>query len=516
MIEKRELTMDDYLAMLRRRLKVIVIPALLAPVAGFLVSYLFSPKYTSQSVVLVEQQKVAEGYVAPMVTQDLSNRITTLEQRALSAERLRPLVENLKLAQGNAVEGKMDEIRQNVSIKPLQAITLPSLSSGPKHPAQAPGFNLTYSTNNPREAQAVAAGLTDIMLQENLRERAQAAQNTTDFLTQQVEEDKHKLDEMDSRLADFKKRYIGQLPGDADNNMKILMGMNSQLDANTQTLNRAQQDKSYTESLLAQQISAWKASQSNTNPQTLQKQLADLQTQLLTLKARYTDDYPEVVKTKRDIQELQKKIDEMNSAASTPADIAAAKGNVAEPPEIQQLRMQLHQYQDAITQATRNQQRLEDQIKLYQGRVALSPAVEEQYKQLTRDYETLQKVYDDDLAKRRASEKQAALELEQQGEQMRVLNPADLPAMPSFPNRLMFAGGGLGSGLALGLALALWLELRDKSVRTEADVLAILELPVLSQVPWVGEGAQRNGRGRVPVRGRNRRSDQGRKETVEV
>jgi uncharacterized protein involved in exopolysaccharide biosynthesis len=292
--------------------------------------------------------------------------------------------------------------------------------------------------------------------------------------------------------------------------------MNSQLDANTQTLNRAQQDKSYTESLLAQQISAWKASQSNTNPQTLQKQLADLQTQLLTLKARYTDDYPEVVKTKRDIQELQKKIDEMNSAASTPADIPAAKGNVAEPPEIQQLRMQLHQYQDAITQATRNQQRLEDQIKLYQGRVALSPAVEEQYKQLTRDYETLQKVYDDDLAKRRASEKQAALELEQQGEQMRVLNPADLPAMPSFPNRLMFAGGGLGSGLVLGLALALWLELRDKSVRTEADVLAILELPVLSQVPWVGEGAQRNGRGRVPVKGRNRRSDQGRKETVEV
>ena len=513
MIEKRELTMDDYLAMLRRRLKVIVIPALLAPVAGFLVSYLFSPKYTSQSLVMVEQQKVAEGYVAPVVTQDLSNRITTLEQRALSADRLRPLVENLKLAQANGVEGKMEEIRQNVSIKPMQAITLPALGNGPKHPAQAPGFNLNYTASNPREAQAVCAGLTDVVLQENLRERAQAAQNTTDFLTRQVEEDKRKLDEMDSRLADFKKHYMGQLPGDADNNMKILMGMNSQLDANTQTLNRAQQDKSYTESLLAQQIAAWKASQSNTNPSTLQKQLADLQSQLLTLKARYTDDYPEVVKTKKDIQELQKKIEEMNAAASTPADIAT-KGNLAEPPEIQQLRLQLHQYQDTITQATRNQQRLEDQIKLYQGRVALSPAVEEQYKQLTRDYETLQKLYDDDLAKKRASEKQAALELEQQGEQMRVVNPADLPGMPSFPNRLMFAGGGLGGGLVMGLGLALWLEMRDKSVRTEADVLAVLELPVLSQVPWVGEGVERNGR--KPMKRESRRSDKGRKETVEV
>ena len=43
MMENRELTMDDYLAMLRRRMKVILVPALLAPLAGFLVSYLFPP-----------------------------------------------------------------------------------------------------------------------------------------------------------------------------------------------------------------------------------------------------------------------------------------------------------------------------------------------------------------------------------------------------------------------------------------------------------------------------------------
>ena len=53
----------------------------------------------------------------------------------------------------------------------------------------------------------------------------------------------------------------GQLPGDEENNLKILMGLNSQLEANTQTLNRAQQDKAYTESMLAQQLAAWKSSQ---------------------------------------------------------------------------------------------------------------------------------------------------------------------------------------------------------------------------------------------------------------
>ena len=90
-------------------------------------------------------------------------------------------------------------------------------------------------------------------------DREQVAQDTTAFLGRQVEDSKRDLDALDSRLADFKKRYIGQLPEDAENNYKILQGLNSQLDANKQALNRAQQDKAYTESLLAEQLAAWKS-----------------------------------------------------------------------------------------------------------------------------------------------------------------------------------------------------------------------------------------------------------------
>src|SRR5229473_7899805 len=114
MIENRELSMDDYLAMLRRRLKVILIPALLAPLAGFLISFAFPPKYTSRSLVLVEEQKVPEGYVKPVVTEDISQRIGALQQRALSAERLRPLIEQLGL-RGN-VDDLVEQIRAATSV----------------------------------------------------------------------------------------------------------------------------------------------------------------------------------------------------------------------------------------------------------------------------------------------------------------------------------------------------------------------------------------------------------------
>ena len=119
--------------------------------------------------------------------------------------------------------------------------------------------------------------------------------------------------------------------------------------------------------------------------------------------------------------------------------------------------------------------------------------MEEQYKILTRDYETGQKRYGDLLAKKNESKMQGDLERGQQGEQMNLLNPASLSEKPSSPNRLQFAGGGLGAGLVLGLGLAFLLEVRDRSIRTEEDIVAILNLPLLVSVPWVDDGNS-NGR----------------------
>src|ERR1035438_5543794 len=89
----RELTMDDYLAMLRRRLKVILIPALVAPLAGFLVSYLLPPRYQTQSTVLVESQKVPDNYVLPVITSDFAQRVQSLSQEVVSPNRLRPMLQ---------------------------------------------------------------------------------------------------------------------------------------------------------------------------------------------------------------------------------------------------------------------------------------------------------------------------------------------------------------------------------------------------------------------------------------
>jgi polysaccharide chain length determinant protein (PEP-CTERM system associated) len=381
-----------------------------------------------------------------------------------------------------------------------------------------PGFTVSYSDSSPQRAQRICNALTDLIVNENLSSRAEVAKSTTEFLSRQVDDAKRALDEQDAKLAAFKDKYMGQLPGDADNNARMLMSLNSQLDASTQTLSRAQQDKAYTESMLAQQIAAWKSSQSSTNPQTLEQELAQLQAQLLQLQARYTDDHPDVIKTKADIAEVQKKLKEVNSAAADSTD-ASEKANGSEPPEIRQLRLQIHQYQNVIEQATVDQKKLQAAINVYQSRTAMSPNVEEQYKLITRDNDNAQAFYKDLLAKKSSSELGVDMENQQEGEQMQPLGQAGMPDSPSFPNRPVLAAGGLGGGLAIGFLLAIWLEFSDKSIRTEKDAAAIMDLPLLISVPWLGEeedDAATNGNGRRRFWGRGDSGSPTEHEHVEV
>ena len=90
---------------------------------------------------------------------------------------------------------------------------------------------------------------------------------------------------------------------------------------------------------------------------------------------------------------------------------------------------------------------------------------------------------------------------------MNILASAGLPDSPSFPNRPIFAAGGLGAGLGLGVLIAIILEFSDKSIRTEKDAAAVMDLPLLISVPWLGEdeddaGATGNGNARRRFWGR--------------
>ena len=137
----------------------------------------------------------------------------------------------------------------------------------------------------------------------------------------------------------------------------------------------------------------------------------------------------------------------------------------------------------------------------------MSPAIEEQYKLLTRDNDNAQAFYKDLLAKRDLAGEGTSMENQQMGEQMHIAASAGLPEDPSFPNRPLLAASGPGSWPRARGAIAIFLEFSDKSIRTEKDAAAIMDLPLLISVPWLGEDgdevdASANGNGNGNVRRR--------------
>lgn len=498
MIQNRELTLDDYLAMFRRRGRFILIPALLGPLLGYL-AYLpvkkFYGKYTSQSVVLVEGQKVPENMVQPVVSDDLTARIGMLRAVATSDSEMRPVLMNLFPGRSpQEIDGILEEMRSQPQLLGAPFSDLSQITGGTvkKKPGQteSPGFMVSYMASNPRDAQRVCEALTSKIIQKNLEFIQANARGTVDVLTQGLDDAKRTLDEMDSKLAQFKRQHAGQLPTDQDDNIKMLMTLSQQQDAYTQKQSIAQQDKAYNQTQLAQQLAAWKSTQTSTNPATLQKQLSDLQAQLLSLRARYTDDYPDVVKTKADIAEVKTKLSEINKASADANDASLEKASAIEPLEIRQIRQQIHRDDEDIALANREIKRLQAAIAKYESHLSLSPEVEEQYKALTRDYENAAKNYQDLLTKKSTADLTAHMTNQAEGERMTEIQPANFPDSPSFPNILVFLGGGLAGGLALGAALAMWFELRDNAIRTEADAEAALEIPMLVAVPWVGPASE--------------------------
>jgi protein tyrosine kinase modulator len=437
-------------------------------------------EYTSQTLVLVAKPAVPEEYVKPVVTEDLSERLASMKEQILSRTRLEPVIQKFSLYANDRAKLHMDDLidrlRKAVVISPLEAM--------PGTQGSLPGFSVNVSFNNPQLAQQICTEITSMFMEQNARSLEQQATRTTSFIGQQLEDAKAKLDEQDAKLAQFKRQYIGLLPEEMQGNLTRLSALNAELDANTQALSRAQQDKSMNETLLSQQEASWKTSQAEQNPESLEDQLRNRQEQLTVLQSRYTGDHPDVVKLKNEIAELKRKIEETPAAADSPA-----RRKATEPAQIQQLRARIQQEELNSADLQKRQTKIQDAIRLMESHIEASPMVELQLKELTRNYQSALDFYNELLKKRDNSEMASDLVHQQQGEQFRVLDSPSLPTSPSFPKMQNFAGGGFGAGAAIALAILYMLMAVDKTLHTEREVEAYLKLPVLTSVPILERAA---------------------------
>lgn len=478
MVRNGEFSMEDVRRVIRKGWWIIPICVVVGGGLGLLIATLLPKEYTSQTLVLVAKPTVPAEYVRPVVTEDLNRRLASMQEQILSRSRLEPVIEQFGLFHDDRnkvhVEELIDRLRKSIEISPLAP-----MAGTEDH--SMPGFSVKVTFDNPQSAQQICTSITSMFMEQNASALEQQAVRTTSFLSEELDKAKAKLDQQDAKLAQFKRQYMGSLPEETQTNLGVLMSLNSQLEANSQALNRAQQDKAFGESLLDQQEALWKASQSGQNPETMENQIRIVQEQLTALEGLYTPKHPDVMKKRNQLEELKKK---MAEAPETPSASKEKRPSV-EPSQIQQLRANLRQQSLNIADLTKRQTQVQDQIRVLQGRVQASPMVEQQLKEFMRNYQSAADFYNELLKNREHSAMATSLAHQQEGEQFRVLDPPSLPAGPSFPKKINFVGDGLGAGLGLALLILYILMTMDKTFHTEKDVEACLKVSVLVGIPML-------------------------------
>jgi polysaccharide chain length determinant protein (PEP-CTERM system associated) len=486
MLGHRKMNAEDFLTILKRRWWIIAIPVVLFPIFGVVATYFVPAEYVSTSLVLIDQQKVPTDFVKPVVTEALDSRLAYMTEQILSRSSIQPIIEKYNLY-GN---GKLS-MDARIDLTRTKAIEIQPIESQIARSNGLPGFRILFTANDPQTAQHVCADITSLFTKANLLSREEASQGTTDFLSEQLDAAKHSLDDQDAKLATFQSQHIGMLPEDESNNVNILGTLNTQLEASTQALSTMEQNKSYMEALLAQQIQPSASAgggSASVAPQTEETELQDLLAQQADLTSRYTAANPDVMAVNRKIADLRKQIAQ-EQAAPAPASTPAAAPSRSDSVAVQDLRARIRAADVAI-QAKRNEQAaLTQQIRSYQGRIQSSPQVEEQFKELTRDYENSQALYQSLLTKMNESQMTTDLEKRQEGETFSVLDAPNLPTDPTYPKISVFAIGGLFIGLAVGIMIVALLEYKDTALSSERDIWAFTQMPTLAVIAWSGEVA---------------------------
>lgn len=478
-------------AVVRRRRWHFLLPFFGGWLLVWAVSWFLPSTYRSGTLILVEQPAVPEKFVISNIDTDIQRQLDSITQQILSRTRLLHIIDGLNLYAEDRKHENPDELvekmRKDIDIE---------LVRGDDKKLSA--FNIYYINGNPEVAQRATNELASLFITENMEQRQERSENTTKFLEDQLAQARASLAQQEERVREFKDKHIGELPSQTQSNLQILGGMQTQLQAQEDSLNRAKQQNTYLESLLNQYRTMEHGSSGGAGPvglTAIDQELDRLKAQLADLSSHYTDKHPDVRKTKEQIARTEKMreriiADVNNASSSSTSDAPASTSLGPKSAPVLDLESQLKANRIEIANHQAAIRDMQGKVYEYQGRLNRAPLMEQQFADITRDYEQSKANYDSLLAKKNQSEMATDLEKTQQGEHFRMLDPPNLPVKPYKPNRLQLCGLGLLAGLVLGGATAAGSEVIGGKVYTEGEIKRLVPFDIFAEIPSLDTPAE--------------------------
>lgn len=515
-VPRRVYDVEDYLNIIRRNWQWIAGPLLAGLTIATVGAYFWPNTFVSTAAIRVVPPQVPERLVPTNVNVQMGERVRTMAQTILSRNTLTNIITTYDLYRKDRgrfpMEDVIEHMRKDIGIGGIR--NLGGRDNG------STAFQISFSYENRYVAQKVTRDLMSRFIDENMRERSQQSQMTTQFLREQHDEAKRELEAVEQKITIFRSTNQGRLPEQMDMNLGQINALDQRINSLNTSMSRANQDRLVLEGEL-RALREKMASLAKNTPATpgtpaaaraqqaanaadptlsrMNTNIAQMEASLQQMLEVYKENYPDVPRLRQRIAAARRDRDSYvnstlalppsagGSAPDAPAATASAPMKSREIVEIEadleRLRGQIRARELEAERYLREIAETEQKQRAVQARIEAGPLGAQSYELLLRDRETAKAKYDDYSKKLNNSAIATDLENRKQGETLEVLDLPSLPETPTAPNRPVIVGAGAVIGLVLGFGLVAFREAKDSSLKTLKDVRTYTQYVVLGSFP---------------------------------
>ena len=521
-------TLSDYLAIARRRAKLILVSGLITFALGILTVIFLPSTFRSAAVILIEEQDIPQDLVRSTITSYAVQRIEEIKQRIMTTNNIMSIAEQFQLYSAKEFERMTRteisrDFRANVSISPISADVIDPRSGRPTEAVIA--FKLSFDGKKPRTVHKVTNELVTLYLNENLKERVQQSNSTSEFLAAEASALNRQLTELENNISSFKEDNQGSLPELNRFNLSIVDRSQQELLGIITRTQELERRKLEIESNLSQlSPNAPQVLPSGESVLSDRDRLKALRSEYRRLSAIYKEGYPDLKRLQREIQNLENKLGSGAQQEDLAKELQTAKDQLSRyenkyAPQHPSLKAQRNLVKD-LEQALANSRQnpspvapdnpayvlLNTQLESIKGEISAlqsksialrerinkhdtllskMPVVEKDYQALLRDYDNAQLKYREIKAKQMEAELARNLEQERKGERFTLIQPPEIPEKPVSPNRILLLVLTLIAASGISVGVAILAEMIDNKVYGERAILSSLGIPALGYIPYM-------------------------------
>jgi uncharacterized protein involved in exopolysaccharide biosynthesis len=534
-VENQAIDIKDYLNIVKRRSQYLLIPFVVIAILSIVLSVILPSVYRSMATILIEEQEIPSDLVRSTVTTFADQRIQVITQRIMTRANLMDIIKKFDLYSKNlksiSEEKVLAEMRKSIKVESISADVISNAGSAAKTTI---AFTLSFDDKNATITQKVANELTSLFLKENIKSRTESAENATIFLSEASHRLKDKINQIQTEFATFKEKNLNQLPQMSQLNQQELTTLSSQL-LNLDSQERSLHERQfYLEGELAQiDPHALATNATGNRVFDMRDRLKVLEAEYPSLLARYSENHPDVVKTKREIDSLKIQSGDNTDINKLNAELTTKKADLAlllkqysgKHPDVLKLQKQITTIQKAMMTAhetsatntivmpdnpayiTLNAQLQSIQAdigslgftrkglnqKIEDLRISLrqAPLVEKEYTDLIQELDNTNLRYREVSAREMEAQISQQLEVQRKGERFTLIEPPQEPLEPISPNRMAILFLGFVFAIGSGFGCVFLAEMIDSTINNEKTIASILGVLPLANIPYLESRKER-------------------------